>query len=188
MSKKIYIKPSKRGSFTREAKKRGLSVQEFASRVLKNKSRYSKAMVKKAVFAKNSRKWKREMGGELAQAGVSTALNIGSSLFPPLEFAIPAIEGLLGGILDKSNDIKQLKNHFKTLGATTNPYGLEHGGAIGEEDVFQYKGPSHDSPSGGIAVTLNGIPDIDGDVLVEGDEVLYTVGDRRIVFSKKLKI
>lgn len=56
---KIHIKNSKRGSFTREAKKRGLSVQAFANRVLANKERYSPAMVKKAVFAKNAAKWKK---------------------------------------------------------------------------------------------------------------------------------
>ena len=47
----IYIKPSKRGTFTEAAKRRGLGVQEFASRVLANKENYSPAMVKKANFA-----------------------------------------------------------------------------------------------------------------------------------------
>ena len=48
----IYIKPSKRGTFTEAAKRRGLGVQEFASRVLANKENYSPAMVKKANFAR----------------------------------------------------------------------------------------------------------------------------------------
>ena len=52
----IYIKPSKRGTFTTAAKRHGASVQEFASRVLANKDNYSPAMVKKAVFASNSSK------------------------------------------------------------------------------------------------------------------------------------
>ena len=54
----IYIKPSKRGTFTAAAKKRGLSVQSFASKVLNNPSNYSKAMRKKAQFAKNASKFK----------------------------------------------------------------------------------------------------------------------------------
>lgn len=48
---KIHIKPSKRGTFTAAAKKRGMGVQEFASKVLANKDDYSPEMVKKANFA-----------------------------------------------------------------------------------------------------------------------------------------
>ena len=54
---KIHIKPSKRGTFTAAANKRGMGVQEFASKVLANKEDYSTAMVKKANFAKNAAKW-----------------------------------------------------------------------------------------------------------------------------------
>ena len=61
---KIYIKPSKRGTFTAAAKQRGLGVQEFASRVLANPDNYSEAMRKKAQFAKNASKW-HSYGGPL---------------------------------------------------------------------------------------------------------------------------
>ena len=61
----IHIKPSKRGTFTAAAKKRGKSVQGFASQVLAHKENYSPAMVKKAVFASNAKKWKHADGGEL---------------------------------------------------------------------------------------------------------------------------
>ena len=47
----IYIKPSKRGTFTAAATKHGMGVQEFANKVLANKEDYSPAMVKKANFA-----------------------------------------------------------------------------------------------------------------------------------------
>ena len=53
----IHIKPSKRGTFTAAAKRHHMSVQEFASRVLRNKDNYSPAMVKKANFARNASKW-----------------------------------------------------------------------------------------------------------------------------------
>ena len=56
---KIKIKKSKEGTFTRAAKKRGMSVQGFAKHVLANKSRYSSAMVKKANFARNAKKWNK---------------------------------------------------------------------------------------------------------------------------------
>jgi hypothetical protein len=59
----IYIKPSKRGTFTAAAKRHGKSVQGFASQVLANKGNYSPAMVKKANFARNASKWKKEFGG-----------------------------------------------------------------------------------------------------------------------------
>lgn len=60
---KIHIKPSKRGTFTAAAKKRGMGVQEFAGKVLANKGNYSSAMVKKAQFAKNAAGWKHAEGG-----------------------------------------------------------------------------------------------------------------------------
>ena len=53
----IHIAPSKRGTFTAAATKHGMGVQEFASRVLRNKDSYSPAMVKKANFARNASKW-----------------------------------------------------------------------------------------------------------------------------------
>lgn len=53
----IHISPSKRGTFTAAATKHGMGVQEFASRVLRNKENYSPAMVKKANFARNASKW-----------------------------------------------------------------------------------------------------------------------------------
>ena len=55
----IHITPSKRGTFTAAATKHGMGVQEFASRVLRNKDSYSPAMVKKANFARNASKWNK---------------------------------------------------------------------------------------------------------------------------------
>lgn len=56
--KDIHIKPSKRGTFTKAAKAHGMSVQGFANRVLRNPSKYSAAMRKKANFAHNAAGWK----------------------------------------------------------------------------------------------------------------------------------
>lgn len=58
----IYIKKSRRGTFTAAAKKHGKSVQAFASQVLANKDNYSPAMVKKANFARNASKWHSDGG------------------------------------------------------------------------------------------------------------------------------
>lgn len=56
--KDIHIKKSKRGTFTKAAKQHGMSVQSFANRVLRNPSKYSAAMRKKANFARNAASWK----------------------------------------------------------------------------------------------------------------------------------
>ena len=64
----IYIKPTKRGTFTAAATKHGMGVQEFASKVLANKEDYSPAMVKKANFARNASRWKKEYGGDDTKA------------------------------------------------------------------------------------------------------------------------
>lgn len=61
----IYIKPSKRGTFTSAATKHDMSVQGFANKVLANKEDYSTAMVKKANFARNASRWKKEYGGNM---------------------------------------------------------------------------------------------------------------------------
>lgn len=56
--KDVRIKPSKRGTFTKAAKQHGMSAQGFANRVLRNSSKYSAAMRKKANFAHNAAGWK----------------------------------------------------------------------------------------------------------------------------------
>ena len=53
----IHIAPSKRGTFTAAASKHGMGVQEFVSKVLRNKEDYSPSLVKKANFARNASKW-----------------------------------------------------------------------------------------------------------------------------------
>ena len=57
--KDIHIKKSKRGTFTKAAKQYGMSVQGFANRILRNPSKYSSAMRKKANFARNASKWNK---------------------------------------------------------------------------------------------------------------------------------
>ena len=57
--KDIHIKKSKRGTFTKAAKQHGMSVQNFANRVLRNPSKYSTSMRKKANFARNASKWNK---------------------------------------------------------------------------------------------------------------------------------
>ena len=59
----IHIKEENKGKFTNKANDRGLGVQEFANKVLNNKSAYDTTTVKQANFAKNATKFKHKTGG-----------------------------------------------------------------------------------------------------------------------------
>ena len=59
----IYINPANKGKFTESAKRAGMGVQEFARKVLANKEDYSATQVKRANFARNAAKWKKQFGG-----------------------------------------------------------------------------------------------------------------------------
>ena len=80
----IYIKPNKRGTFTAAATKHGMGVQEFASKVLANKEDYSPVMVKKANFARNASRWKKELGGSMIYT-INGNVKNGLSLRPKAE-------------------------------------------------------------------------------------------------------
>lgn len=71
----IHIKKKNRGKFTESAKRAGMGVQEFARHVLANKDKHSSTLVKRANFARNSKKFKHENGGILkAQEGTGNLL------------------------------------------------------------------------------------------------------------------
>ena len=53
----IKINPAHEGFFTAKAKAAGMSVQEYARKVLAHKEKYSAATVKQANFAHNAKKW-----------------------------------------------------------------------------------------------------------------------------------
>ena len=59
----IHIKKKNRGKFTESAKRAGMGVQEYARHILANKDKYSSTLVKRANFARNSKKFKHENGG-----------------------------------------------------------------------------------------------------------------------------
>lgn len=60
--KKIHIKKKNRGKFTASAKRAGRSVQEHARAVLNNPNA-TPLQKKRANFARNAAKWKRQEGG-----------------------------------------------------------------------------------------------------------------------------
>ena len=54
---KIHIKKENRGKFTAAAKRAGMGVQEYASKVLSDPNA-SPQLKKRANFARNAKKWK----------------------------------------------------------------------------------------------------------------------------------
>lgn len=54
---KIHIKKKNRGKFTAAAKRAGMGVQEYASKVLSDPNA-SPQLKKRANFARNAKKWK----------------------------------------------------------------------------------------------------------------------------------
>lgn len=71
----IHIKKENRGKFTRSAKEHNMGVQEFATHVLNNKDKYSSTLVKRANFAKNSKKFKHAKGGLICKFQNSGTIN-----------------------------------------------------------------------------------------------------------------
>ncbi len=63
----IFIKPSKRGTFTAAATKHKMGVQEFASHVLANPDKFSAVMKKKANFARNASNFNHQFGGDVVE-------------------------------------------------------------------------------------------------------------------------
>lgn len=118
----IYIKPSKRGTFTAAAKKHGKSVQSFASQVLANKENYSPAMVKKANFARNASKWKHADGGPLKKGKyedwyktVPADRNDTTSYNLKRAYELAPYDELEAWRTSSIKDLKEGKNHLKSV-------------------------------------------------------------------------
>lgn len=154
----IYIKPSKRGTFTAAAKKRGKGTQEFASQVLANKSNYSPAMVKKANFARNASKWKKAqdgttidpwaMGGDVASNLLTSVMGedgggkiggaiggtAGTLIGGPIGGAIGKVGGqLIGSLIDTTDD--KIENYKKQTGRNINLM-MANAGAQGIHNMY----------------------------------------------------
>lgn len=118
----IYIKPSKRGTFTAAAKKHGKSVQSFASQVLANKENYSPAMVKKANFARNASKWKHADGGPLKKGKyedwyktVPADRNDTTSYNLKRAYELAPYDELEAWRTSSIKDLEEGKNHLKSV-------------------------------------------------------------------------
>lgn len=145
----IKIKESKKGTFTKAAKNRGLGVQEFASKVLANKDKYSTAMVKKAVFAQNFG-GKKDLGGFLQNIAPLVSVIPGAA---PIGTGLGLL-GQLVGEKDQGSNVYSMKQ-------------MKLGG-----DFKQYNAPSHEQ--GGQFIDMNGNPTTSNPVAeIETDENSY---------------
>lgn len=108
----IYIKPSKRGTFTAAAKKHGKSVQAFASQVLANKENYSPAMVRKANFARNAASWKHQEGGLLTYPNPTKEENFFNALNMAGPFVGAATSMLQPVDYEYANDLTKLSRNI----------------------------------------------------------------------------
>lgn len=80
-------------------------------------------------------------------------------------------------------------NAFPALLTAAATYAEKGGMLTGREGATMFVGDKHSAPSGGIAVTPNGVPMPASNQLVEGGEVSYKLRDgRTYIFSEKLKI
>lgn len=61
----INIKPSHEGLFSQAAKAHGMSVQQYAASVLRNKDNHNATLIKRANFARNAAGWSHAEGGYL---------------------------------------------------------------------------------------------------------------------------
>lgn len=123
MAKDINIKSSKRGTFTAMASRRGLGVQEFATRVINNPDNYSEAMRKKAQFAKNATKFNHENGGNILPefglggdifGGAVSGASAGAAL-GPWGAAGGAALGIVSGIVSSNKQKKLMKEQQRQL-------------------------------------------------------------------------
>lgn len=140
---KIHIAPSKRGTFTAAAKKHGKSVQAFASQVLANKENYSPAMVKKANFARNAKKFKHADGGHLFDYG-GYPWRIGFVYDMLNQQPLPVDETSIPNFYNNVSELEALADKY-TITAKANKEPLEHMPAmVKQETVPEFAELSYD--------------------------------------------
>lgn len=153
----IKIKPENKGKFTKYAKSKGMSVQEAASHILANKDKYSSTLVKRANFAKNASKWKKQEGGF-----VDMASGLLKSIPNPITQGIGTGIDVVSNIVDMFSKPEDPAEPLKQ----DNTMYMKKGG------FMNYKGPSHEN--GGIPVNELGNPDAINPVAeVEGNETMF---------------
>lgn len=105
---KIEIKPSKRGSFTRAAKERGISLAELSRRIDANPEQYSPAMRKKNNFYNNfveNRKSKKLVGGTIPSTGEKKKAFLGIKLNENVTDFLEANPNFVGGAIQGITNI-----------------------------------------------------------------------------------
>lgn len=167
----ININPANKGKFTKWAKSKGMSVQEAAAHVMANTDKYSPTIVKRANFAKNAAKWKKQEGGV-----VDMASGILKGIPNPITQGIGTGIDVISNIVDMFSKPEDPAEPLKQ----DNSLYMKKGG------FMNYSGPSHEF--GGIPVNELGNPDSQNAVAeVEGGEtMMHTPNTQPYIYSDYL--
>jgi hypothetical protein len=105
---KINIKKQNVGKFTAWATAHGMTVQQAAATILRNREKYSPTLIKRANFARNAGKW--EDGGmtEYGMGGFLQALSPLASLIPGVGGAISGLMSGVGGSMEQGEQQSML--------------------------------------------------------------------------------
>jgi hypothetical protein len=120
---KIQIKEQNKGKFTNWASSHGMSVQEAASYVLRNRERFSSTLIKRANFARNAARWEDggQQGDPTFDRPVSSSFEVNNNI--PTRYTasqwgnLAAKKGYLGDIGPTSLDTLSAVNAFTKLPA-----------------------------------------------------------------------
>jgi len=93
---KIKINPKNKGKFTAWAKAHGMTVQQAASRILANRSKYSPTLIKRANFARNAAKW--EEGGIMLGVGNTKVVKKKFNIDNVMSYADGGFMDVLGNV------------------------------------------------------------------------------------------
>ena len=124
------------------------------------------------------KKYKKSMGGQLLQTGVSFIPGVGQILSP--------LVGMVDQQMEKDKLEAEQLSQVPPIKITTNPYGKFAKGGILNDMFKQYNTGSHASGND-LAVDSNGNPDPNGPNSVQGKENSYRVDGDVTVMSNVLK-
>ena len=126
----ININPKNKGKFTAWAKKRGMSVAEAADKVMANKDKYSKEVVKMANFAKNARSFNKAQDGGMFNGE-----------YMPLTNPNQTKQFAGGGFVYGGGPAGQAGTQFAGMLGVNNDAGSNIGGKVGSTAGMAIGGP-----------------------------------------------
>jgi hypothetical protein len=195
---KINIKKQNVGKFTAWATAHGMTVQQAAATILRNREKYSPTLIKRANFARNAGKW--EDGGmtEYGMGGFLQALSPLASLIPGVGGAISGLMSGVGGSMEQGEQQSMLA----TKKAHDNAIASAQAGQAGAINPYQstfkiggtFKGkkfggkPNAELEGGEVFITPDGSPtNLGGPSHAQGGVDLQ-LPNNTMILSDKVKV